>query len=58
VVEYFADIPTNFRTTSELPPPIAAHFAPLIDGSPYPEEFDDELSDRPYELASFQRALA
>jgi hypothetical protein len=58
VVEYFADIPTNFRDTRQLPPLIAAHFAPLIDGSPFPREFDHELADDPYELAAFQRALA
>jgi hypothetical protein len=58
VVEYFADIPTNFRDTAELPPPIAAHFAPLIDGSPFPENFDRDLADVPYELITFQRSLA
>src|SRR4051812_31042666 len=35
-VEYFADIPTNFRNTQDLPPPIREHFAPLIDGVPMP----------------------
>jgi len=58
VVEYFADIPTNFRDTAELPPKIAAHFAPLIDGSPFSEEFDRDLADEPYELIAFQRSLA
>ncbi|MGH2472183.1 MAG: hypothetical protein ACRDG6_07250 [Candidatus Limnocylindria bacterium] len=58
VVEYFADIPTNFRDTSELPPAIAAHFAPLIDGSPFPEEFDRDLAGEPYDLFYFQRSLA
>jgi hypothetical protein len=58
VVEYFADIPTNFRDTSELPPPIAAHFGPLIDGSEFPDEFDEELAADEYELAEFQRSLA
>ncbi len=58
VVEYFADIPTNFRDTSELPPAIAAHFAPLIDGSPFTEEFDEDLTSEPYDLARFQRSLA
>jgi hypothetical protein len=57
VVEYFADIPTNFRDTSELPPLIAAHFGPLIDGSPFPEDFDRELAADPYVLSPFQRAL-
>jgi len=36
VVEYFADIPTNFPDVSELPAPIAEHFAPLISGGPRP----------------------
>ena len=58
VVEYFADIPTNFRSTRELPPPIAAHFAPLIDGSAFADEFDDDLASDGYELARFQRSLA
>jgi hypothetical protein len=57
VVEYFADIPTNFRDTSELPPLIAGHFAPLIDGSPFPDEFDDQLATDGYDLAEFQRSL-
>ena len=58
VVEYFADIPTNFRDTAELPPPVAEHFAPLIQGAPFAEEFDRGLAVDPYELASFQRSLA
>ncbi len=58
VVEYFADIPTNFRDTAELPPPIAAHFGPLISGSVFPEEFDRELADDGYEIVAFQRSLA
>ena len=58
VVEYFADIPTNFRDAHQLPPPIAAHFAPLIDGSPFPSEFDTALADGGNDLAAFQRSLA
>jgi hypothetical protein len=58
VVEFFADIPTNFRDTAELPAPIAEHFAPLIDGSPFAAAFDDELARGPYDLANFQRSLA
>jgi len=58
VVEYFADIPTNFRDTAELPPVIAAHFAPLIAGSPFPDGFDRELATDEYDLATFQRSLA
>jgi hypothetical protein len=57
VVEYFADIPTNFRDTAELPPLIAAHFAPLIDGSPFGEDFDRDPASAPYDLARFQRSL-
>ena len=34
MVEYFADIPTNFPDLAELPAPIAEHFAPLISGGP------------------------
>src|SRR5438477_8800840 len=58
VVEYFADIPTNFRDTAELPPSVVAHFAPLIDGAAFPADFDRGLADDPYELAAFQRSLA
>ena len=58
VVEYFADIPTNFRDVRELPPPIGAHFAPLIDGSAFPAEFDGDLASDDYDLAAFQRSLA
>ena len=61
-VEYFADIPTNFRDTAELPPPIRAHFAPLIDGSPMPYDLarrpDWKIDRRTLELAVFQRWLA
>jgi hypothetical protein len=57
VVEYFADIPTNFRDSAELPPPLAAHFGPLIAGAPFPEDFDRELADEPYALFPFQRSL-
>jgi len=61
-VEYFADIPTNFRATNELPPAIRAHFAPLIDGSspaydmmrPAPWR----LSRGDLDLRTFQRWLA
>jgi len=61
-VEYFADIPTNFRDTRELPPPIRAHFAPLIDGAPLPYDLaaspDWRIAPADLELASFQRWLA
>ncbi|HEY6958433.1 MAG TPA: hypothetical protein VI814_06405 [Candidatus Limnocylindria bacterium] len=59
-VEYFADIPTNFRDVRELPPSIALHFAPLIDGSPMPYDMTrppDWPAD-PADLATFQRWLA
>jgi hypothetical protein len=61
-VEYFADIPTNFRDTAELPPPIRAHFAPLIDGSAVPYEMtrapEWTFTRQERELATFQRWLA
>lgn len=61
-VEYFADIPTNFRRTEELPPPIRAHFAPLIDGAPMPYDMSEKPSwptdPASLELATFQRWLA
>lgn len=58
-VEYFADIPTNFRCVRELPPSIARHFAPLIDGSPMPYDTTrppDWPAD-PTDLGTFQRWL-
>ncbi len=61
-VEYFADIPTNFRDARELPPPIRAHFAPLIDGSPFAVDLTREpdwpMEDGYFTLATFQRWLA
>jgi hypothetical protein len=61
-VEYFADIPTNFRATSELPPPIRAHFAPLIDGGTaaidLTREPDWPMDQEYFTLAVFQRWLA
>jgi hypothetical protein len=61
-VEYFADIPTNFRDTAELPPPIRAHFAPLIDGAPIPYDMSKRpewhIDRKTLELAVFQRWLA
>ena len=59
-VEYFADIPTNFRDVAELPPAIARHFAPLIDGSPMPYDTAQrpEWPADPADLATFQRWLA
>jgi hypothetical protein len=61
-VEYFADIPTNFRQTEELPPPIRAHFAPLIDGSPVPYDMAEKpawaIDPATLDLGMFQRWLA
>lgn len=61
-VEYFADIPTNFRDTGELPPSIRAHFAPLIDGSAPAFDFtrapDWPMDDEYFALPTFQRWLA
>jgi hypothetical protein len=61
-VEFFADIPTNFRDVAELPPPIRAHFAPLIDGSPFivdlTKDPDWPTDDTYFALATFQRWLA
>lgn len=58
--EYFADIPTNFRDVRELPPPLARHFAPLIDGSPMPYDMTrrPEWPAGPSDIATFQRWLA
>jgi hypothetical protein len=56
VVEYFADIPTNFPDLAELPPPLAAHFAPLISGGPAPRSRRDGRVD-PRELGAFHRLV-
>ena len=61
-VEYFADIPTNFRDVAELPEPIRAHFAPLIDGSAPAYDMtrapEWSFTRKERELATFQRWLA
>ncbi len=61
-VEYFADIPTNFRDPAELPPPIRAHFAPLITGGAPPYDMSAppawEMDDSFSSLPAFQRWLA
>lgn len=61
-VEYFADIPTNFRDVGELPPAIRAHFAPLIDGSPLAYDMRGtapwRFSKDDVSLRTFQRWLA
>lgn len=60
-VEYFADIPTNFRDTGQLPRPIRAHFAPLIDGAPVPYDMTRPAPWRftkdDLDLRTFQRWL-
>lgn len=54
--ELFADIPTNFPDPHELPPPLVAYFAPLLDGS---AGGPDAVSARePAELAAFHRLIA
>ncbi len=55
IVEYFADIPTNFPDPRELPAPLAAHFAPLLVGD-VPRE---PASAGPAHLdrAAFQRLI-
>ena len=63
VVEYFADIPTNFPRLEELPPPIADHFAPLIAGTPSPLDLtaEPDWAPLPDELRAppgFHRLLA
>ncbi len=55
VVEYFADIPTNFPDSRELPPPLADHFAPLLTGGA-PDARDGTRHH--LELAEFQRLIA
>jgi hypothetical protein len=57
VVEFFADIPTNFPDLRELPPPLAAHFGPLIDGGPLPAGTRRGQTDA-RDLAAFQRLIA
>ena len=61
-VEFFADIPTNFRDPHELPPPLRAHFGPLIDASPFVVDLGREpewaIAPEDHALATFQRMLA
>lgn len=54
--ELFADIPTNFPDPRELPPPLVAYFAPLLDGTPGGPEA--VAAGRPAELAAFHRLIA
>lgn len=53
--ELFADIPTNFPDPRELPPPLVAYFAPLLDGGPGGP--DAVTSREPAELAAFHRLI-
>lgn len=56
VVEYFADIPTNFPALLELPAPLAEHFAPLIAGGPPPASGRAGRTD-PRDLAAFHTLI-
>jgi hypothetical protein len=55
VVEYFADIPTNFPDPRELPAPLAAHFGPLLTDARPPATPAAGRGD--LDLASFQRLI-
>lgn len=54
--ELFADIPTNFPDPRELPPPLLAYFAPLLDGTAGGPEA--VTAREPAELAAFHRLIA
>lgn len=55
-VELFADIPTNFPDPAEVPPPLRAYFAPLLDGA---GGGPDAVAARPPgDLAAFHRLIA
>lgn len=54
--ELFADIPTNFPDPRELPPPLVAYFAPLLDGSAGGP--GAVTAREPAELAAFHRLIA
>lgn len=63
VVEFFSNVPTNWRLMAPLPPPLAQHFAPLIDGAePHPALLQaEERIDIPREgagLREFQARIA
>ena len=53
--ELFADIPTNFPDPRELPPPLVAYFAPLLDGTAGGPEA--VTAREPAELAAFHRLI-
>ena len=56
IVEFFADIPTNFPDPRELPPPLAAHLAPLLTGAAPDASRDGSRAH--LALADFQRLIA
>ncbi len=56
IVEYFADIPTNFPDPTELPTPLATHFAPLLVGGE-PDDRSPSRGAHHLELAAFQRLV-
>jgi hypothetical protein len=54
--ELFADIPTNFPDPSEIPPPLRAYFAPLLEGT---DGGPDAVSrGAPADLAAFHQLIA
>jgi hypothetical protein len=57
-VEYFADIPTNFRDAAELPPPLRAYFAPLIEVSPLSIDLERDRPEADPALSAFHRSLS
>ena len=54
--ELFADIPTNFPDPAEIPPPLRAYFAPLLDGSAGGPDAVPARS--PGDLDAFHRLIA
>lgn len=54
--ELFADIPTNFPDPSEIPPPLRAYFAPLLDGGDGGPDMVTPAA--PSDLASFHALIA
>lgn len=57
-VEYFADVPTNFRNAADLPPSLAHHFAPLIDGSPLSSNLSADHPRSDMTLAAFHELIS
>lgn len=54
--ELFADIPTNFPDPAEIPPPLRAYFAPLLDGGDGGP--DAVAHGAPADLAAFHQLIA